>query len=403
MYVRLRKLKEDFHNRNRHSSGLQRFQFQDKSQNYEVDDAFMYAVLTEDREVMAYDQNYHGLSWIECVEHFLKNNRALLVGYPCETVVLTGGCSRVSDINRVCSAVYGADKLMHEDKPEASVAKGLCYAIGLGIRSKPLIDEIRQHLQLLIDDRYQIFLRCFANRLYNIHCAVNKVVIQFFLNQNEKNYLKEELIEAIQARLNTQSTRNECLSALSEILFDTLEYVRADIRTEVNRLSAELYGQELKTPPELPDIQIEKIRELLWGSLNMEELLRKLTENDSFSSVSLLYFFTTACFKTVLRMLFPTNDLFSKKNDTLLKIITAKPKISAKELNKSLMQLDHPNTRTKKTATIVELLENLELFSEADGQNGPANLHEFFDGIAKQLLETAIGQVLFILYEEKPE
>lgn len=409
MYAKLRELKEKFYRTGRSSGKQTSWTSDNRPLNFVIDAEFMRTVLREDRAVQTRDADYIGLSWHDCLEKFIRNTAAHIASAPCGTVILTGGTSRVTDVSEICTAIYGSDRLIQEENPAISVAKGLCYAKGLETRSEPLIDDTKLILKPRYDEAFEATLSAFAQRAFGVSWEASRVAVDSFLERGENRYLMKDFLETAEALLKTPEKQAELRTIFLEEFTSSLFRCQAEIRTEVNKLSEAIYRTELKTPPQLPDVLMGSSLDEILGNLNLKEVLKPdMLTMDGLSDVMTFVALVIVAANPELWLVAIVVLASGYGIEGLVHLIVKKmPYITAKQLRKMQRRLNDPEAKDadteKKASKIVESLKKELDSSHGDGEPQRPTPRELFDTILNNQLEIAVGQILFLLYEEKPE
>lgn len=226
---------------------------------YALDKDMMDEVIWEDKEVA---QNklgapYTGLSWGGCVEKFFEVTKESieLGGYPCDTVVLTGGTSKVAAVEEIAGKHYpGPCKVIKEPDPSASVAKGLCLAKGYELGAKEQVEKLKNELHNEMEPYFEQLCQDFGKGgLYDLFWD------KFFLAAGDINdgldHQHDEFGNAVQDRIQEDDTFVDRLqNKLNQYIADYIggEAISNIIADKANTLSQNVFKVGVMTLPKIP-------------------------------------------------------------------------------------------------------------------------------------------------------
>lgn len=255
---------------------------------HEVNEAFMNAVLWRDRKIHIRNETYRdrGFSWGECCREFVADTCKLISQQPCETVVLTGGTSFVTDAVEICRDTY-AKAFPHADfSPEAdrgaSVAKGLCYAKSVESRSAEKVGEVRNSLKRAFLKEYQDLLQNVAASVFDeIWAVTSGVYVE--LAQDGQPHHRDEINIRIDNSIHHSEALNGRIGQIYGIrLRESLIPCQKVVLEKVNGLSKTIYNTALENLPQLPpiiDIDVENVmHDLDIGNLYLRIPLQEFAE-----------------------------------------------------------------------------------------------------------------------------
>lgn len=160
--------------------------------------------------------DWKNAGWFEhCRDFFLAMKQELdAKGLPCETVVLTGGASKMSFVQTFWRETFAnAKNKICDPVPALSVSIGLCYLANAEARMAEEMESMAQQLRLMvknrINDRTRMICQQVAPYAYE---KVLKIIKD--LPDGEKftvSFLKDTLSEAFRDDAKIKSIINECL------------------------------------------------------------------------------------------------------------------------------------------------------------------------------------------------
>lgn len=362
-----------------------------------VTEEFMREVLWEDRELSLSDPDYQGLSWAQGCRKFMEETRMLIGEDPCEVVILTGGTSFVRDVQDICRVIYGADRVVQERDPSSSVAKGLCYAKGLESRTFRHITDTREALFGVFRQKYEDFLKKLAPDLFDINWEVSRRVFDRLAKEPQKQELGavQKMIQAAYTDRDKERVEQKALEHLSSTYADCQKL----ICEAVNQLSARIYGTQLKQPPRLPDYSID-LQNQIGTEANIAAMIRSMKAGSRWMStmagviwvVGVVLLLVGSGVGYILGLLGVGGNIAQ----TITKWIKQKnPDISASRITKMAEDFNDPKQKARQRAASVSNI--------VAGLKEDRELREVFDGIVNAQLEIAIGEILFLVYETKPD
>lgn len=227
---------------------------------YALDKTMMDEVIWKDKEV---SQNklgapYTGLSWGGCVEKFFEvtKDKIDLGGYPCGTVILTGGTSKVAAVEDIARKHYPAScEVIKEPDPSASVAKGLCLAKGYELGAKEQVEKLKNELHNQMQPYFEQLCQDFGKGgLYDL------LWDKFFLAAEDIDdgidHQQDEFGEAVQRRIQNDDAFVGLLqNKLSQCIADYIggKAVSKAIADKANALSQNVFKVGVMTLPQIPE------------------------------------------------------------------------------------------------------------------------------------------------------
>ena len=121
------------------------------------DDEDMDRILHEPLEELA------GISFLSAYEKRLEETRQALSDTPPETILLTGGASRMGFIGDIARRVFQNATVIRGAEPEFSIARGLCYAARVDFRTAAFERDMEK---LISSDRIEQIVTKRLNDLY---------------------------------------------------------------------------------------------------------------------------------------------------------------------------------------------------------------------------------------------
>ena len=361
--------------------------------DYALDREMMNSVVWCDTAVSAnkLEEPYAGLSWGSCVAKFFERTKDAVGcrALPCDTVILTGGTSKVTAVREIAEKYYPG-KISSEEDPSASVAKGLCLAKGHEVGAAEQLAALKTELKTELEPHFLRLCSGFArgdlfDRVWDkLVAATDKLddgndheFTQF--RQKIANYtannptfvaaLKDDLGAYITDYMDPRTWQLETIPHCSQI-----------IREKANALAREVYHVEATTLPEVPTELItsaarafdEKVVSAVIRETNLALYVQRI-------AVDFLYSRDHSFLSGITRVLDHIRVSF---NTTL----------NAGECRDMARAMADPDTkencREKMGSKFSEVLKSSQTFRDA------------FNTLAEEQLETAVGIVLFEIFEE---
>lgn len=340
---------------------------------YNVNDAFMHAVLWEDKKISIHNATYRnrGFSWAECCKQFVTDTCKLISQNPCEAVVVTGGTSFVTDATEICRNTYmqafPEAAFSAEEDRGASVAKGLCYARSVESRSAQKVETARNSLKKAFTAAYDKLLENVSKCIFDEIWTVSSDVCVKLAQNGQPHH-----INAINKKITDEIHYNAALKkrigqAYGMHLRRCLVSCQKIILKEVNDLSKEIYNTQLENLPNLPkitDIDMENIM----LNLNVDRLFAVAPLQEIADWIRILLWFP--------KFLIDKAGMVS--HDQLVKLAQDR-------------QNDHKKDR-KKRAMVRDIKK--DLCKDTD-------LRTDFDARVNEQFEIALGKIIFMLYDRE--
>lgn len=351
--------------------------------NYSIDADFMKEVLKEDRSIQINDEDYQGHSWLECFAMFVERTRLLIADSPCEKVLLIGGTSQINGVKTVCEGAYGIDEAERGEKPSLSVAKGLCYAAKAAVDSVPVIEKLQHSLRPVFERQYEEL----SLKLSEGAIRLGLQVLTAHLRQKAAKHEdivsgdRKELFSVFSSFVEGEAGK-QTEALYLDCLLQKLRESSGAVVEAVNQSAPELYRAGSRQPPDLPHLYTEEERSVL-GSLgrNLTEEEKKIASLLSFTlvNISTWYLFDSLLINYGSSFLFRTLKISSWKLPSIVQ------KLSSLDFSCLRHELVQDARR--------RLCEGLSMHDDS---------RNLFLGLCSELLELAVGKLLFLVYEEDP-
>ena len=343
------------------------------SMTYRPSKDFMRAVLWEDKDIHIRNETYRnrGLSWGECCKEFVADTCKLISKYPCEAVVITGGTSYVTDAAEICRNTYGKAFPNAVFSPEedrgASVAKGLCYAKSVESRSAEMIAEAKAALRgEAFNSVYKCLMDEAAEYMFEESWAATGSVYAD-LAQGGQPHPIANINAAINNKIQSNAELEERVRGFyAERLQESLTACQKLIQEIINNLSKVIYNTQLENLPQLAKI----------AAADVGNVVQNLDVTPLYKGAYLQGFLSMFDIFGLLKPLIEKAGILS--HDRIMSLAGWYQNSNAKNGKKQSMV---PGIKK-------ELLE--------DG-----GLRADFDARVDEQFEIALGQITFLLYEQK--
>ena len=364
-----------------------------QSMEYALDKEMMDSVIWGDWEVSKnkLDAPYAGLSWGSCVAKFFERTRDIINirNFPCETVILTGGTSKVAAVQDIAGKYYPG-KIVPEDDPSVSVAKGLCQAKGHEMGAAEQLETLKQELFSETETHFQRLCNGFAkgdlfDRVWDKLIAATKK-----LDDGENHEFPQFRQKIANYTANNPAFVNDVKEALSAYIsgymdperweLESIPHCSQIIRNKANALAKEVYNVQATSLPEVPTELITSAARALDESI-ISSIIRETRIALYVQRIAVDFLFSDdhTIVGGIGRMIHQIRVTF---NNTL----------TASECHDMAMAMQSEATkekyREKMGGKFSEILRNSQAFKDA------------FHVLIEEQLETAVGIVLFQIFEE---
>jgi len=353
-------------------------------------------------------------SWLQHCEAFVNTTKGLIGtdsnGRPlCDKVIVTGGTSSVYELMEAIRNVYGKDIVIQSNDPSTSVVKGLCYAKCLELNGIGQIEPYRAATGQKIGAHYDAFLNEMSLYITEIVCDRVKDAVGSLAAENEKikvAVLVDTINEAVRA--DPRLTGEEAMRKVEGLFIDHFKSAQTDILEEVNRVSTQLYGATLSAPPQIPLLSDKELTALV-DSLNLAGTINAAWAYSVVPAVLFDILFTIlltlgiAMMGTALAPLGVATELFAIyamdnqnfKEKVMRFLLQKNFSLSRWQMNQIVRHLTVPKKRQK-------------IITDAAEKTLAANkkkelLKQEFVPVLEQQAEIALGKVLFLVFDEKPD
>ena len=402
--ARLRETKERYYRTHMPTSWEAIQLTEDRWCRFRVDADFIREVLEEDREILIPEADYENHSWLECLKMFVERARLRIGDAPCARVLLTGGTSRIDEVQTICESVFSHSQVDREENPSVSVAKGLCYAKRLESRRADAIENLRELMQKTFQNQYSLLVSGFSDAVVN---DVWPMVVALFWEraQKDEDCLVRDLMADLKARfLNNQAQVEQMLL---EQVTAALEACQDAIVPAVNQLSDNLYRTTLSCQPVSVELDPE-LADAVMKTFDMGIFIQELAVSTMISadkaSANLYYAGAAALVSSAGWAAIGAAIVGIKAAEALWKHWERNNQTVSRRKLKKIARA----TTLRNHDDLFRYLEVKERFE--GGISGDVFLmlsenqllRESFMGLCNELLETAIGKILFLVFEEKP-
>lgn len=202
-------------------------------------------------------------TWYSLCKGIFERAKTSIDKYPLQTIILTGGASKMPFIKKLCTEVFKNDhafphaNIELDNTPSTCVSRGLTMAAFTDIRSTATIDKtiaaIKEHFAS--SDKEHIFLSELANSLAKpiFDSVVNPVLRKWSTyDVSKSNNFKDsryktlnKTCEIIQERFKRYITQNEAKEIIKKVLRKWVEDESQSITTIVNNCFKDLYGTQI--------------------------------------------------------------------------------------------------------------------------------------------------------------
>lgn len=226
----------------------------------------MDVIIREDTEVTdnKLDAPYAGLSWAGCVKKFFEDTKNSIErdGYPCDTVILTGGTCKVADVKEIAEEYYPAPcGVIMEPDPSASVARGLCLAKGYERGAREQVETLKNELHGEMQPCFEQLCQDFGRGgLYDLLWSRLCIATAALYDGNDHTY--QEFCQKIEDNtVNDLTFINVMTDALKECISDLMDPTKWNqatphcseiVREKANKLAEKVYNAEVSTLPKVP-------------------------------------------------------------------------------------------------------------------------------------------------------
>ncbi len=233
-----------------------------------IDNTFMEDAVAKMNVAFATSSGPRKGSWKALCEQYFQYAYSRVKENPPETVLITGGASRMQFLQDLCRKTFPKAQVVCDDEPSFSVSRGLAWAGLTDLKCANLLEKtksnIKDGISNSLDGLFELISNKFSDRVYQFACknfeqwaapAINNETLQTVLN-----HIRDDFIRF----LGMQDAKN-----LISGSFDTwLDMVKTIIVMNVNQSFKDEYPgsvQEIKRFT-VDDEKWDKIKEMLINS-----------------------------------------------------------------------------------------------------------------------------------------
>lgn len=344
-------------------------------------------------------------SWLELCGEFVQFTGALAGS--CDKIILTGGTSFVTELRDMVRAVYG-DRVIQSRDPSSSVAKGLCYAESLELRGNRYVEPYQAMAKQVSDTQYQAFVKEFAQYTVQVvfddmadsangfAAAGGKITVGQFIDDINRRAQEDDRLIGREGQEKVQ-----------ELFARHFADGTVKIYEEVNKISAGIYGANLESVPKFSRLTNEQTDAIL-RNLDMARMIDRawittIVPATIFSGLSAMLALAGVALTAAgqplaggalaLLALALDNENFREK---IVEVIqNNNTQIKAGFFSDLVQKLTNPAKRDK------NIRKAASKAAESVKKTGVLQT-EFVSGLEDQA-EMALGKVLFLVYDNKPD
>lgn len=343
-------------------------------------------------------------SWLKLCEDFIYYTKTLISSY--DKIILTGGTSFVTELKELVDRIYGGNVIRSRD-PSSSVAKGLCYAKSLENQGRDYMEQYKKDVAAIGAANYKAFITSLAEYMSKLVYQDMADSAAAFTKVNGGVTVRQFLDDInVRARKNDRLVGKAGKAKLSELFLKYLSEGTLAVHAKTNEISSKIYGTTLNSPPKLSKLTEEQALEIIQGfnltSFINESWTSTIIPSTVFSIFSTILFFVGSCF-LIAGQLIVGAVLFSLS--TVLDSTAVQQRLTGhtSTMNMRLSQgtilrlsrVIHDEDRAK-----TNIAKATEKATQAMMSSGLLK-DNFMDSISEQA-EIALGKVLFLVYDEKP-
>lgn len=161
------------------------------------------------------------------------------------TIILTGGASRMDEVQEICRQVFPEVRLLVEENPGTSVSHGLCHAARKDYQAAIALEaveaEVRESVATTLDGLAHILGKLLAAPAYEVLVAETERWIDAPNQESSVNALLARVGPALYERLNSAA----CQQEISDIVREWVKTNSAVLQDAVNQALRNIYGEQL--------------------------------------------------------------------------------------------------------------------------------------------------------------
>lgn len=352
--------------------------------SYKIDNDFMDKVVNKEfKRNGDLDDDNSSATWIGLCREFINQTLLDIKGYDCGKVIITGGTSQVSQLREVIEKAYPG-KVAPANNPAASVARGLCYAKSLEMNGRDHVEAFKENINSIADKGYEYFVKALASYVAPVVCDETQSAAAYMYANDITPRTVNKLADIIaseagyNAALNGDTWKNK----VCELFAEAFNSVQTEIYNEVNETSKKIYKPTIdSTPAELIAVNRDRIE-----NVNIAAALNKawIVEALPYTLKAAMSLFVGLLFNMIPIKNEKYSDWVSKKFEK------GNVMLSTNQLTDFIADTNRESIISRMSRILYKEILNSKIGKE-----------EFVSYVDCQA-EIALGKVLFLVFDEKP-
>lgn len=190
-----------------------------------------------------------GRSWYQHCEAFYREVAGLLDSDRLEnaTIVLTGGASRMDEVQEICRRTFPGARILVEDNPNLSVSHGLCHAARKDHEAADALESIHESVHRTISGRLDTLAEQFAALLKQPAYDVILQALAEWSAAPAAQSTRDSLRSLVEAKTRLKFGKQACSDAMRDTMTTWLADCASVLSDEVNQTLGQVYGNTIST------------------------------------------------------------------------------------------------------------------------------------------------------------
>lgn len=197
---------------------------------------------------------------------------------PCESIVLTGGASKMPFVPACCQKVFGdSAKIYVERNPSLSVANGLGWVSTIDSRVPDVVKETVEVIKQDESVNLDLLMKSISTRIHKIVADVMEAQMNIWVEGSHARPLSE-LVEMTSQQMNTSEVQENIRDAVETEVKQWTDRCMSVVQENVNQYASKLMTQKMAKGVVLRDDVWSRLTtdKLFTGDINVERMINKL-------------------------------------------------------------------------------------------------------------------------------
>ncbi len=192
--------------------------------------------------------------WKKVCREFIKQTKEKIEKYGCSQVVITGGTSQVVQWRELVEEVYPG-LVVRSQNPASSVARGLCCAKILEMNSHDYVEQFKASILEKANKGYQEFAEAFALYAADIACdELHKTALDY--SREKIDIKKSDFMGHVTAKImmNDAMIGERGERKIVELFSQAFGSIQEGVYKDVDAVSGKIYGPMLSSNSRTPTV-----------------------------------------------------------------------------------------------------------------------------------------------------